>query len=359
MKSSTQNPPNNPALCLVGEKLAQQRGLSLIELMISITLGLLILVALSTLFVNQSKARSELDKSNRMIDNGRYALELLSGDLRLAGFYGEFSPASGVPAIPVALPNPCTTTSADMEAALQLAIQGYDAATLTSQIAAPPCGLTNAAGSDRSLQPGSDILVIRRASTATPVVAGDAVDGAYYLQVSLCQHDAVTHKIDKVKANFTLRQKFCTPTSTTPYADVRNFLVHVYYVSPNNKSSPPDGIPTLKRIELDTDTSTFVSTPLVEGIEYMQLQYGLDTTNDGTPDSYVDAPADTDWANVVAVKINILPRNTEFSRGYTDTKTYSLGSAGSVTPNDNYKRHAYTQFVRLVNPAGRKDTPIP
>jgi len=48
-----------------------QRGLSLIELMISITIGLLILVSLSSLFINQSKARAELDKSTRMIDNGR------------------------------------------------------------------------------------------------------------------------------------------------------------------------------------------------------------------------------------------------------------------------------------------------
>lgn len=357
MRSSTQNPFNIPSPCMTKEKFACQRGLSLIELMISITLGLLILAALSTLFVNQSKTRSELDKSNRMIDNGRYALELLSDDLRLAGYYGEFSPASGVPVVPTTLPNPCSTSTADMMAALQLAIQGYDAATPTSLVSSPPCGLTNTAGSDLSLKRGSDILVIRRASTETPTAATAAVDGVYYLQVSLCQHDAVTHQIDNVEANFTLRKKLCTPTSTAPYADVRKFLVHAYYVSPSNKSSPPDNIPTLKRIELDPITSTFISTPLVEGIEYLQLEYGLDTTNDGSPDSYVTAPAATDWPNVVAVKINILPRNTEVTRGYTDTKTYSLGTAGSVTPNDDYKRHAYTQFVRLVNPAGRKETP--
>ena len=74
--------------------------------MISITIGLIILVALSTLFINQSRARIEMDKSNRMIDNGRYALQLLSDDLRLAGYYGEFVPVSGVPAVPAALPRP-------------------------------------------------------------------------------------------------------------------------------------------------------------------------------------------------------------------------------------------------------------
>src|SRR3990172_3522599 len=84
-----------------------QRGLSLIELMISITIGLLILVSLSSLFINQSKARAELDKSNRMIDNGRYALQLLSNNLRMAGFFDRYSP-SGTPT-GASLPVPCDT----------------------------------------------------------------------------------------------------------------------------------------------------------------------------------------------------------------------------------------------------------
>src|SRR3990167_9518695 len=84
-----------------------QRGLSLIELMISITIGLLILSAMATLFANQSRTRSELDKSNRMIDNGRYALEVLSENLRVSGFYGErdIAPAG-------AINDPCTSNPA-------------------------------------------------------------------------------------------------------------------------------------------------------------------------------------------------------------------------------------------------------
>ena len=332
-----------------------QRGLSLIELMISITIGLLILVALSTLFVNQSKTRSELDKSNRMIDNGRYALELLSGDLRVAGFYGEFTPTSGVPAIPATLPNPCSTSAADISAALQLAVQGYDAAGPASTISSPPCSLVNSAGSALSLKPGSDIFVIRRASTSTPIVQGVALSGVHYIQASLCEYDSAQYIVDTTPANFTLRIKGCTATSTTPYADLRNMLVHVYFVSPDNNAG--DGIPTLKRRELDPTTHVFVTTPLVEGIEYMQVEYGLDTNSDGTADSYEETPAATDWPNVVALKVNLLARNTEATKGYTDTKTYSLGLAGTVAPNDDYKRHSYNQFVRLTNPAGRREMP--
>ena len=349
---------STPIQRTIAGKVFFQRGLSLIELMISITLGLLILAALSTLFVNQSKTRTELDKSNRMIDNGRYALEVLADDLRLAGYYGEFSPSSGVPAIPASLPNPCSTTASDIAAALQLAVQGYNAGGAASQIPSPPCGLTYSSGSDLTLKPGSDILVIRRASTSTPIVQGVALSGTHYIQVSLCENDTVPYRIDTNPANFTLRTKSCTPTSTTPYADLRNFFVHVYYVSPNNNPSPADGIPTLKRLELDPTTHVFVVTPLVEGIEYMQIEYGLDTSGDGIPDSYNVLPSVAEWPDAVAVNMNIVARNNELTRGYNDTKTYSLGSAGTVGPlNDSFKRHAYTQFIRLVNPAGRREVP--
>ena len=349
------------------ENCAAQRGLSLIELMISITIGLLILVALSTLFIGQSKSRVELDKSNRMIDNGRYALELLSEELMLAGYYGEFTPSSSVPAMPTSLPDPCSTVPSNMAAALQLAVQGYDAPGPASQISGPPCGLTYTAGSDLSLKPGSDILVVRRASTATPIVQGVALSGITYIQASLCQYDALPFILDSNPANFTLRALTCTTTSTVPYAVLRQFMVDIYYVSPSYNETivvPGSGcavgdcIPTLKRMELDPTTNQFVPTPLVEGIDYMQIEYGLDTNGDGIVDTYVGAPGLADWPNVVAVKMHILAKNTEATRGYTDNRTYSLGpTAGTVSPGDSYKRHAYDQYMRLVNPAGRREIP--
>lgn len=328
-----------------------QRGLSLIELMISITIGLLILSAMTTLFVNQSRTRAELDKSNRMIDNGRYATELLSDNLRLAGFYGALDPRSI--ALPGALPDPCSTTMSNISAAIPLHIQGYDAADSSTAVASPPTCVPS------TIKTGSDILVIRRVDTSTPVAQTAAVNGTPYLQATLCQYDtATTYKVDNTPANFTLRQKNCTSTSTTPYAELRRMLVHIYYIDQNNHAG--DGIPTLKRIEL-SDTGAMTSVALVEGIEFMQVDYGLDTTADGAADSYTTCSACTvtDWSNVVSVKITLLARNLETSAGYTDTKNYTLGLAGTHTPAaaDHYKRHVYTQAIRLVNPSSRREAP--
>jgi len=56
------------------------------------------------------------------------------------------------------------------------------------------------------------------------------------------------------------------------------------------------------------------------------------------------------------VTINLRARNTEPTRGYTDTKIYNMGVAGDVNlADDQFKRHVYSTTVRLNNPSGRRE----
>ena len=102
----------------------RQAGVTLVELMISLTLGLILLAALLTVFSNSSAARSELERTSRQIENGRYAIQLLADDFRVAGFYGEFN--VGAMPVPAVLPDPCSTNPADWNTAIPLHLQGYD-----------------------------------------------------------------------------------------------------------------------------------------------------------------------------------------------------------------------------------------
>jgi len=63
--------------------------------------------------------------------------------------------------------------------------------------------------------------------------------------------------------------------------------------------------------------------------------------------------------NVTAVRIHVLARSRDETRGYTDTKTYRLGNSATVYGpyNDGFKRHVYTTTVRLPNIAGRRLRP--
>ena len=352
--------PANPSILT-----NRQRGLSLIELMISITIGLLILSAMATLFANQSRTRSELDKSTRMIDNGRYSLEVLSENLQLAGFYGTLNPNSVAP--PGVVPDPCSTVMTNIAAAIPLHVQGFDAADAATAATRPSCV-------PATLKTGSDILVVRRVDTSAAITQASAVAAATttpYLQASQCQYDSPStpYIVSNNPASLTLRQRNCTTASATPYADLRRMMVQIYYIDANNQTG--DGIPTLKRVEL-SDAGAMVTVPLVDGIEYMQVEYGVDGDSDGdgvidlavfdgVADSYVETCTTvTCWSNVASVKLNIIARNIEQSAGQNDAKTYSLGMAGDYAPtgdDSKYKRHAYTQVVRLVNPSSRREAP--
>ena len=342
------------------------RGYSIIELMVAITISLIVLAALVGLFAGNSRERGEIERANQQTENGRYALQIIGDDLRGAGYLASFNPGTvaGPNAqlvIPAALPNACATDVPTLNSALALAIQGYD-----NGANAPACVA--------DLRAGTDILVVRRASTCAVGAAGcDAqVAGDVYLQPSGCATEFTAgtyYALDSNAGNLNLHQKDCVTAAL-----VYQFRTHIYFVANNDK--PGDGIPTLKRAELGVNAggaAAFNVVPLVEGVENLQLEYGLDTAVPTTgspavytadPSSYngcVPAPCNvvSNWRNVVTAKINVLTRNLTPTQGYTDTKTYALGlTFGGVVNtipafNDGYKRHVYYSVARLNNPAGR------
>src|SRR5205085_10975595 len=102
-------------------------------------------------------------------------------------------------------------------------------------------------------------------------------------------------------------------------------FVRTYYVADCDECGS-DTIPTLKRAELSG--AQIVVTPLVEGIESLQLEYGFDGDGDGNPDRWLEAPdaalgaAFGDWSNVLAVRLYALVRAGDAQAGYVDaTKT--------------------------------------
>jgi type IV pilus assembly protein PilW len=66
----------------------RMQGLSLVELMVALTIGLIILAGVSTLFVNSKKTYTTQDRMALLQENARFAMQFLIKDLRLAGYYG-------------------------------------------------------------------------------------------------------------------------------------------------------------------------------------------------------------------------------------------------------------------------------
>ncbi|GBG13882.1 type IV pilus assembly protein PilW [Novimethylophilus kurashikiensis] len=350
-----------------------QTGLSLVELMVAITIGMLLVLGVTTVIVNTSAARSEQERAGRQIENGRFAIQTLSDDIKLAGFYDNYYNLSQPgtsdfsTAVPT-LPDPCVSTSlSSLKAAMLLPIQGYDALpdssnhaassvydALPSVTAAPECKTNVSSTLLPNYQAGTDILVTRRADTN--VTSGALTATSWYIQT---MPDNFVFNLGSNSATFTLTKK-----DSATAADIRQYLVHIYYIS--SKNAQNQSVPTLYMLELGTPPSSsscissgatapcFYAVPIAEGIENLQLEYGIDNDQDGSPDTYVvSSPSTpmttTQWAHTVTVKVGVLARNTDISPGNSDTKTYQLGSVTIPAANDQYKRHAFTSVVRVMN----------
>lgn len=335
----------------------RQAGLSLIEMMIAMTISLFLLVGLAGIFANSSRTQNELTKTARQIEDGRFATTLVADDVGLAGYYGYYYQ----PAAPTALVDPCETNNmATIQSGMQLPIQGYDSPVT------PPAPLSTCLVAANHL-PGTDILVVRRADSQTTPVPRPMQANEVYLQAN--SNTTQTPVLDAGTGDFT-NLKMRDPAIAAP---IRKFHVRTYFVAPcsvpNGGGSTCTGasddggnpIPTLKRLELTVNAAgarDVYIVPLVEGVENMQIDYGIDTDADGTQDTWLTTPAAVaDWANVMAVRVTLLMRNVEQTSGYVDTKTYNLGLAGNVTPGGAYRRHVYQTVVRLVNPSSRRETP--
>ncbi len=202
--------------------------------------------------------------------------------------------------------------------------------------------------------------------------------------------------------------------ATAAAADLRKFVSNIYYVR-DYANDVGDGIPTLVRSSFDPAGPVALShqaaEALVEGIEVMQVELGIDNkvrrcgfnldvdysvkaikvdrescvinsddSRNTLPNNRGDGNADVfkrcsatepcsaaDLSNAVVAKLYLLVRNTEVTRGYRDTKTYCLRAipADGVCPtgssfgpfNDGYKRHFFSTTVRLTSVSGRRETP--
>jgi type IV pilus assembly protein PilW len=315
-------------------------GLSLIELMIAITLGLMILAGIVLVFANTSAARNEVERISRQIENGRYAIELLREDIQLAGYFGETN--MPLVALPAAIPDPCSVDPAVWPLDMKVHVQGVNNYDPAADLSCLPTS-----GNDAP-KPSTDVIIIRRVKTCVVGAVGcDAVDNAKpYLQVPLCNTETATHELAiKSAGTFAHKMKDCATDAV-----LRPYVVYFFYVGNDN---------TLKRAEF-TGSAIGNITPLVDGIENLQLDYGVDTNGDGAADSYQAEPATVaNWGDVVSVQINLLARNTELSPRFNDTRTYNLGpSAGTVGPfNDARRRNVYSALIRIQNPSGLRDTP--
>lgn len=302
-----------------------ERGLTLVELMVAMAVSLFLLAALTAVFINSNSARREIDLSAEVMENGRYAADVLNRELAQTGFYGTLV---AVPGNNLDLTKLCSSTLTDWTDSLGMPVFGV----LPSD-AKPSCLA--------SRKTGTDAIFVQRVSTCAVGETGcDAESNNFaYLQVSECGTEYsstpfVLARGGSGSGTFTLQNKACSSAGTAPR---RKLIRRIYYISADNQLS-------YQEIGITTNPAPVV---LVEGIEDMQIEYGIDGapgTVDGSIDVFKAAPGATEWANVIGLRVGVQALSSAPSRQAQPGTT------------DNMKRRVYNTFVPFEAPTLKRQS---
>jgi type IV pilus assembly protein PilW len=302
----------------------RQRGLTIVEILVALLVSLILIAGVIQIFVGTRQTYRFQDALSRVQENGRFALETVSRDVRQAGFVG------------------CTTLiSVTPNSVPPLAIN-YTRDTYISGV--PPVGLGQAPGTDvvtlRMLEPGTmrlsvDMLNPGDALTVPAntqgLAPGDVVGVADCNNVDLFTVNAVAGGGPiTITPNDVLRVAYVTGAELTRYREV------TYFIAPG-----ASGDLALWRRDDGVDTE------LVDGVEDLWMRYGEDLDNDGTPDVYVAAGAVLDWSRVRSVRLSLLLASSEDNvTGGPQTVDFR---GAALVPADSRYRQVLTTTVGLRN----------
>lgn len=300
-----------------------ERGFSIVEMMISITIGLVIVAALIGVLASNSRSSKTNERTSELQSNGRYALDHLKRELRHAGYRGYTWAEPVTPTGAIAVTNECGGAGSGFARNIRQGIWGANESNPFSGDCLSGAYLRG------------DLLVIRHA--ASQPAAALTANTLYFRSTY---------------SNGEVFQGTVAPTTITG-TPIASFALqeYVYYIGSDDDDA---SVPALRRIELQSDGS-FTDVMVVSGIEHLQVQYGIATTDLNTQyynaDAIVGASTDNnpnDWDDVHAARIWLLARNARAENGYANTSTYTMGDQ-AYTVNDSFRRQMFTTVVQLRN----------
>ncbi len=312
--------------------LSIQRGLGLVELMIAMVIGLVLIGGVIQIFASNKQGYITHEALSRIQENGRYAMEIMSRNVRMAGF-------TGCAALDTAEPNIIANNPPQGGLTASTAVLGheYNGSSWTpSYSGTPPSGAGGVVA-------GSDLINVNRGADCGAYLVGNMATDNANLQINddnTCNFQAddvliisdcastdifrassVSSGASKITIAHANNVNTSNRLSKAYGEDARIFKLSTYdyYVALNASSEPS--------LYVREDN---VESELVEGVEDMQITYGLDTDGDRAVDSYVDADASgLDWSEVVSVRIQLGLRSISDNIAI-NSSTYSFNGANET-----------------------------
>ncbi|MEP5766483.1 MAG: PilW family protein [Halieaceae bacterium] len=316
----------------------RQAGLSLVELLVALAIGVLISLGIVNLFLQSRVSAQQDEETARLQENGRWALRYLSRELAMAGFYGNNIDGSAI-ATSLTFTSDCGTDWA-MDSGVNL--EHLDNASDAAATATFDCMVTG------EIVPGTDVLAFRRVKDSPAMLDGTAIvpveNNKVYLRLQSLGGSGQLLK----GGDLSLADK-----AAGSGVDTWEYLPKLVFVR-SYSQSPGDGISSLcvKRLSTDSSTVSVESTEcLVEGVENLQVEFGLDEDipPDYAADYYTATPTAAQLESAISARIYILSRSVNEVQGYLNDKSYQLGQTSVAANNDGYYRRILHSTVMLRN----------
>ncbi len=299
------------------------KGFSLLEVMIASAIGLFLLAGTFQIFSSMHQASSLVEHSSQIQETGRFAMNLVTTDLRRAGYWGGNADNETIAGTEgrQAPASTCPVGNNEWGRMIEQRIFG-----INDSAAGYAC--ISAADYLRG-----DVLTIRFTSSITTDVFNPS---DLYLRASLFE------------GRLFVGSKSADPANAVADNPQRVHLVkaHAYYVGKTARSCKGNPIPALFWQTLVNGAPQ--KEELLAGVEHFQVQYGVDQDLDGIVDQYFNADSVVDWKDVVTLRLWLLVRAECPDSSYTDETTYIMGDQ-QYTPGDNYYRQLFNQTISLRN----------
>lgn len=352
-----------------------QRGVSIVELMVAVTIGIIISAGIIQLFQSNKKAYRLQESQNIVNENARFAVGQIQYHLRLAAHWGGVSTGE-LETHPSAEAKPITNDCGANWLIQNLGFEGYEGSADSPLDCIP----------DANYVDNSDVVVARFAdperwdgncsgtpTTGTPGCVDDSA--ALFVRTAVGQR-ALIFQGDQLPDDAASDPAFAGLEPGIEATDVRNYFrypnhplaVAIYFVRPCANpgadgvcgGADDDAIPTLVRVVLNDDGDTLIEEDLVSGVEQMQVSYGVDYDGDLNADRYDTAIGITTagaWDSVVTARITLLIREQSRDTTFEDDAAIEVGDivgGGGISydiPADDrqFRRRIYTTLVQVRN----------
>ena len=328
-------------------KLAKcQRGLSLIELMIAITIGLVLLAGILQIAVKSKSNYRVHEALSRTQETGRFALDIMARDIRMADFWGC---AQNVTKITNNL-NPLGTGYSSA-----LSFSGGLSGTDGTSGQPDTITLAGASGSGIHVKtpymPNTSAMIHTISGTGLEqgdiVLLSDCIQGDIFqiTNSNPSSSGSVVHNTGSAVNPGNYNPGACGGggnshcLSKTYEGDAQIYAMQALTYSINH--------PALEEPKLVRSKNGQTAVELVAGVENMQFTYGEDTDGDGVVNIYRDATNVSNWDEVLAVKIALLVRSRE--QVLPEAQTYSFNGVDNITATDLRIRREFTLTITLRN----------